>query len=101
MKFADLTRREIVALPVYQPGKPIELLAREYGIDPDSVIKLASNENPLGPSPHAIEAVCKAAGSMAYYPDNSGYELVNALCAKHGHKPDQITLAAGSNEIFY
>jgi histidinol-phosphate aminotransferase len=101
MNFADLTRREIAALPVYQPGKPIELLAREHGIDAASIIKLASNENPLGPSPKVVEAVRQAAGSMAFYPDNSGFELVRALCVKRAHAPEQITLGAGSNEIFY
>ena len=101
MKYADLIRRQIETLPVYQPGKPIELVARENGIPLDSIIKLASNENPLGSSPAAVEAVRKAACDMSPYPDNSGYELVGALCAKFGFSADQLTLAAGSNEIFY
>lgn len=101
MKFTDLIRREIAALPVYQPGKPVELLAREGGLDPASIIKLASNENPLGPSPLAIEAIREAAGDIGFYPDNSGYGLVGTICRKFGHMPEQITLAAGSNEIFY
>lgn len=101
MKFTDLTRREISSLPVYQPGKPTELLAREYGLGLDSIIKLASNENPLGPPPESVEAIRSMASGVAVYPDNSGYELVQAICRKYGFEPGQITLAAGSNEIFY
>jgi histidinol-phosphate aminotransferase len=101
MKFTDLTRREISSLPVYQPGKPTELLAREYGLRLDSIIKLASNENPLGPPPESVEAIRAMAAGVAFYPDNSGYELVQAISRKYGFQPGQITLAAGSNEIFY
>lgn len=101
MKFSDLTREQIASLPVYQPGKPIELLAREKGIPFDSIIKLASNENPLGSPPAAIAAVRDAASNMALYPENSGHDLVQALCQKHNFAPEQLTLGAGSNEIFY
>jgi len=101
MKYTDLIRPQIGTLPVYQPGKPIELLAREKGLQLESILKLASNENPLGSPPAAIEAVRRGAANMALYPDNNGYSLVQALSAKHGFAPDQITLAAGSNEIFY
>jgi len=101
MKLSQLIRREISALPVYEPGKPVELLAREYQIDPETIIKLASNENPLGAPAGAVEAIRKAAIGMAFYPDNSGYELVQAISRKFGFDPSQITLAAGSNEIFY
>lgn len=101
MKYTDLTREQILSLPVYQPGKPIELVARERGLPLDSIIKLASNENPLGSPASAVEAVRAAARNMALYPDNSGYALVHALSAKHGFDPSQLTLGAGSNEIFY
>jgi histidinol-phosphate aminotransferase len=101
MKFSDLTREQIASIPVYQPGKPIELLARERGIPFDSIIKLASNENPLGSPPAAIEAVRDSAANMALYPENSGHDLVQALCRKHKFTPEQLTLGAGSNEIFY
>jgi histidinol-phosphate aminotransferase len=101
MKFSELTREQITSLPVYQPGKPIELLAREKGIPFDSIIKLASNENPLGSPPAAIAAVRDSAANMALYPENSGHDLVQALCRKHNFSPDQLTLGAGSNEIFY
>ncbi|HSH09802.1 MAG TPA: histidinol-phosphate transaminase [Oceanipulchritudo sp.] len=101
MTYSDLIRPQIATLPVYLPGKPIELLAREKGLDLHSIIKLASNENPLGSPAGAVEAVRRAAANMALYPDNSGHALVQALAAKHGFNPGQITLAAGSNEIFY
>lgn len=101
MKYSDLTRDPISTLPVYQPGKPIELVAREMGIPFESIIKLASNENPLGSPPAAVEAVRQACGNMALYPENSGHELVHALSRKNGFSPEQITLGAGSNEIFY
>ncbi|MFO7725814.1 MAG: histidinol-phosphate transaminase [Oceanipulchritudo sp.] len=101
MTYSDLIRSEISSLPVYQPGQPIELLAREYGIEPSTIIKLASNENPLGPPPGALEAMRDNLSGTALYPDNSGYELVGAICERHGFKREQITLAAGSNEIFY
>jgi len=101
MKYTELTRPEIATLPVYEPGKPIEVLAREKGIPYESIIKLASNENPLGAPPRAIAAVKSAAEQLEPYPDNSGYSLVGALCEKFGFEPGQLVLGAGSNEIFY
>jgi histidinol-phosphate aminotransferase len=100
--YSTLVRSQIGQLPVYQPGRPTELLARERGLDPACILKLASNENPLGACPAAVEAAQRAlTGSAALYPDNSGYRLVSALCDKYGWQPEQLTLAAGSNEIFY
>ena len=101
MKYSELTRREIATLPVYEPGKPVEVLAREKGIPYDSIIKLASNENPLGAPSCAIKAVQESARQMEPYPDNSGYSLVQAISAKFGFQPEQLVLGAGSNEIFY
>ncbi len=101
MKYSDLIRKPIASLPVYQPGKPIELLAREKGISFESIIKLASNENPLGSPPGCVQAVRNSAENMALYPENSGHDLVEAICGQFGFAPDQITLGAGSNEIFY
>lgn len=101
MNVRDLIRREIATLPIYQPGKPIELICREHGLEPSSVIKLASNENPLGPPPGALEAIRRQCTGLALYPDNSGFELVRSLARHHGVAEKQITLAAGSNEIFY
>lgn len=94
---ASLVRENIGDLAVYRPGKPIEEVQRELGLD--RVIKLASNENPLGPSPRAVEAVTRAAGGIALYPDGSAYRLRRALARFHGVDPDAIILGNGSNEI--
>lgn len=87
----------IRTLAPYPPGKPIEELEREYGIR-DS-IKLASNENPLGPSPKALEAISRALPDLHRYPDGSGYYLKRALARKLGVSPEAIVLGNGSNEI--
>lgn len=101
MQYSDLTRPAVGTLPVYQPGKPIELICRQYGMRPETVVKLASNENPLGPPAGSVEAMRNAAASMEFYPDNSGHALVQAIADVFGFAPEGITLAAGSNEIFY
>ena len=87
----------VQSLQPYQPGKPIEELERELGIR-DS-IKLASNENPLGPSPLALAAAQKALQNMHLYPDGGGHELRQALAKKHGVEANQITLGNGSNDV--
>jgi len=79
------------------PGKPVSELERELGIR-DS-IKLASNENPLGPSPKARAAVAELLAELARYPDGGGFELRDALAHHHGVSPDMITLGNGSNDI--
>ena len=84
-------------LSPYQPGKPIEELEREYGIT--GAIKLASNENPLGPSPRALAAARTALTDIHRYPDGNGFVLKSALARKHGIKPENITLGNGSNDI--
>lgn len=81
----------------YIPGKPIEELERELGLR--NSIKLASNENPLGPSPRALEAVQGALASIHRYPDGSGYYLKRALAERHGLSPEQIILGNGSNQL--
>lgn len=101
MNYESLLRSSISKLPVYQPGRPIEVVARERGLDPAKVLKLASNENPLGACPVAIEAAKKALSDAWLYPDNSGYSLVKALSEVLGMADEHFTLAAGSNEIFY
>ncbi len=101
MQSSELMRASVKRLPVYQPGKPIELVARECGLDPREVVKLASNENPLGSSPRALEAARHALADTWLYPDNAGYFLTRALAARLGVADRQIVLAAGSNEIFY
>lgn len=87
----------IASLVPYPPGKPIEELEREYGIT-DS-IKLASNENPLGPSPKAMQAVTGALSRLHRYPDGSGYYLRKRLSEKYALPFDGIVLGNGSNEI--
>lgn len=87
------------ALQAYEPGKPIEDVARELGLAPESILKLASNENPLGPSPKAIAAMQKAAADMHIYPDGGGWALRTAIAEKFGLARDNIVLGNGSNEI--
>ncbi|MEW6192803.1 MAG: histidinol-phosphate transaminase [Bacillota bacterium] len=84
-------------LAVYQPGKPIEEVKRELGLE--DIIKLASNENPLGPSPKAVAAVTAAAGNVNFYPDGSAYRLRQALAARLGVDYNAIIVGNGSNEI--
>ncbi|HUE40303.1 MAG TPA: histidinol-phosphate transaminase [Chthoniobacterales bacterium] len=86
-------------LGVYEPGKPIEETARELGIKPAEIIKLASNENPLGPSPKAVKAMRAAVDSAQLYPDAGGFLLRNALGARLGCARENIILGNGSNEI--
>ncbi|MDX1801808.1 MAG: histidinol-phosphate transaminase [Marinobacter sp.] len=87
------------ALMPYQPGKPIDELAREYGLDPQTIIKLASNENPLGPSPVALDAARAALDDLCRYPDGNGFTLKSALAERLAVRPAQITLGNGSNDV--
>jgi len=84
-------------LSPYQPGKPVEELERELGIS--NAIKLASNENPLGPSANALKAAQAVLGEVNYYPDGAGHKLSTALAEKHNIAPACITLGNGSNDI--
>ncbi|MCD8534765.1 MAG: histidinol-phosphate transaminase [Verrucomicrobia bacterium] len=86
-------------LPVYQPGRPIEEVAREIGLPVQSIIKLASNENPLGPSPKAREAMAQAIHDVHLYPDGNAYYLKQALSQSLHISPNRIILGNGSNEI--
>lgn len=97
MSFCDLAVSGVAQLQPYVPGKPIEELQRQYGVR--NVIKLASNENPLGPPKAAVAAVAMAAKEMARYPDGNGYALKLALADKHQVAPEQITLGNGSNDV--
>ena len=99
MKISDITPDYIRAISPYVPGKPVSDLAREFGLDEAQIIKLASNENPLGPSPKAIEAITRAAGELTRYPDGSGFDLKAALAARYGLSADQIVLGNGSNDV--
>jgi len=95
----ELANPQLRDLAVYEPGKPIEETARELGVDPNAIIKLASNENPLGPSPKAIQAMCSAAENAHLYPDGGGVYLRKAIAAKLGLVPQNIILGNGSNEV--
>jgi len=97
MSLAHLIPPWMASLVPYQPGKPVEEVEREYGIR-DSV-KLASNENPLGPSPRAVEALGAALVGLHRYPDGGGFYLKRKLAEKLGVAPDEIALGNGSNEI--
>jgi len=87
----------IVHLPVYQPGKPVEDVKRELGLS--EVIKLASNENPFGSSPKAKDAIVRELDNISIYPDGAAVELTNALAKHHSVNPDQIIFGAGSDEV--
>src|SRR5438876_9685949 len=95
----DRANPQLRDLAVYQPGKPIEETARELGCEPSEIIKLASNENPLGPSPKAIEALRDASENAHLYPDGGAFYLRNAIAQKLNLTPDHILLGNGSNEI--
>jgi histidinol-phosphate aminotransferase len=95
--FKKLAVPGVQHLKPYIPGKPIEELERELGIT--NSIKLASNENPLGPSPKALAAAQAVLNTIHHYPDGSGHKLSLALAAKHGVDPRCITLGNGSNDV--
>jgi len=95
----ELANPQLGGVTVYQPGKPIEETAREFGLDPNAIIKLASNENPLGPSPKAMEAMRDALEKGHLYPDGGGHCLCNAVATKLGFAPENVILGNGSNEV--
>ncbi len=98
--FKELANNGIADLMVYEPGRPIDEVARELGFkDPSEITKLASNENSLGPSPLALEAIAAHASQMHLYPDGGAYYLKEALAAKLNIKPQQLIIGSGSNEI--
>src|SRR6476646_861160 len=86
-------------LPVYLPGKPIEEVAREVGLPPGDIIKLASNENPRGPSPAAVAAMERVLQQLHLYPDGSAFYLKEKLAEKLGVEPSNLILGNGSNEV--
>lgn len=96
-RFSALAAEGVLGLTPYVPGKPVAELEREYGIR-DS-IKLASNENPLGPPPASVRAISTALGDLALYPDGAAFELKNALAKRLAVDPAQITVGNGSNEV--
>lgn len=86
-------------LPIYQPGRPIEEVARELNLPVDDIIKLASNENPLGPSRLALAAIRKVLPQINLYPDGNAYYLKQRLATKLALTPDHLVLGNGSNDI--
>ena len=99
MNLCDLAPEYIRAISPYQPGKPISELAREMNMEESSIIKLASNENPLGTSPLALKAMTEALNQVALYPDGSGFDLKEALSERYGVSSGQIVLGNGSNDV--
>ena len=89
----------VAQLAPYVPGKPIEDVARELHLDPSTIVKLASNENPRGPSPKVLSAIAAAAAEVTRYPDGFGYHLKDALAKRLGVTPMQLVLGNGSNDI--
>jgi histidinol-phosphate aminotransferase len=97
--FLALALPGVQKLSPYVPGKPVDELARELGIDPAKIIKLASNENPLGASPKALQAIRDELAELTRYPDGNGFELKKRLAERCGVQADQVTLGNGSNDI--
>ncbi|MGH8801821.1 MAG: histidinol-phosphate transaminase, partial [Casimicrobiaceae bacterium] len=87
------------AIAPYVGGKPIDEVARELHLDPSSIVKLASNENPRGSGSRVREAIMRAASELPRYPDGNGYALKQALAARHSRLMDEIVLGNGSNDI--
>ena len=99
MSFQSIANQYVCDVPVYEPGRPIEEVARELGLKPASIIKLASNENALGPSPKALAAMRKALATAHLYPDGGGFYLRQALAGELGVGMENIILGTGSNEV--
>src|SRR5690348_5986372 len=89
----------LAKVPVYQPGRPIEEVARELGLPPTDIIKLASNENPLGPSPAALAAMQRVIAQLHLYPDGNAFYLKQKLAEKLGLQTANLIFGNGSNEI--
>ncbi|WP_148715222.1 histidinol-phosphate transaminase [Chitinolyticbacter meiyuanensis] len=99
MSLFELAPDYVRAIAPYQPGKPISELAREMGLDPAGIVKLASNENPLGMSPLARTALEQEIAELARYPDGNGFELKAKIASKFNVGLDRIVLGNGSNDI--
>ena len=99
MDLRELSPAYVRSIAPYQPGKPIAELAREMGLKEESIIKLASNENPRGIGPRTRVAIDGALAEVARYPDGNGHELKTALAARFGIDMAQIVLGNGSNDV--
>ncbi|MNO53370.1 Histidinol-phosphate aminotransferase 2 [compost metagenome] len=97
--FLALALAGVQQLSPYVPGKPVDELARELDIDPSSIVKLASNENPLGASPKALAAIRDALAELTRYPDGNGFALKQRLAERCDVEMNQVTLGNGSNDI--
>ncbi len=95
MKFNEALKE----IKTYEAGKPIELVVREFGIDPKDVVKLASNENPKGCSPRVAKVIANNADKAFLYPDDSMFELKEALSKKFDIKDNNIIIGAGSDQV--
>lgn len=99
MEIIELAKKSVIKQPVYEPGKPIDDVARELGLDPTGIIKLASNENAFGPSPRGMAAARQALSQAHIYPDGGAFALREALARERGVSPSQLVIGNGSNEI--
>ncbi len=99
MNVESLVNPTVLTQPVYEPGKPIDDVARELGLDPAGIIKLASNENPFGPSPKALAAAQQALLQGELYPDGGCFALRRKLAEVWGLAPGQFAIGNGSNEV--
>src|SRR3982074_671851 len=99
MDLCEQSPSYIRAIAPYQPGKPISELAREMDLDEKKIVKLASNENPLGVSPKARAAIKKALAQLGRYPDGNAFELKAALSRRHGVPQECIVVGNGSNDL--
>lgn len=99
MSITQYANQYVLDLVAYQPGKPIEETARELGLKPSDIVKLASNENSMGPSPKAIEAMQKAAAGVHIYPDGASFTLRSKLADMFGVSFEQTVVGSGSSEI--
>jgi len=99
MSIWDYANQQLKDLVAYEPGRPIEDVARDLGLDPAEIVKLASNENPLGPSPKAVAAMKEAVESVHFYPDGGGWKLREAIAGKFDLGMENVILGNGSNEI--
>ncbi len=95
MKFNEALKE----IKTYEAGKPIELVVREFGVDPKDVVKLASNENPKGCSPRVAKVIANSANKAYLYPDDSMFELKDALSKKFDVQGDNIIIGAGSDQV--
>ncbi len=95
----ELSPSYVRAIAPYQPGKPVSDLAREMGLEEATIVKLASNENPLGASALAHAAISAQLPELARYPDGNGFDLKQALCAHYRVRPEQLVLGSGSNDV--